>query len=206
MLHIRKPSDIEKGTALLAALRAKPEDQKPSASFSVAEASLILGESQKALHRARAARDEELNKKPAERRPIDPLSLESIACVPVSKKFKYPASEIEDYLARFAEAVAGKRRLVRSAMPPVLGFQSWMATASPVDTWPFSIQRNGRPMDMCAAIIAGKLTGKAEDLTLREFSERLADASAKAFHVAQARALDRVARPGNGAQRTRRVA
>ncbi|MQA20937.1 MULTISPECIES: hypothetical protein [Rugamonas] len=191
---------------MLAALREKPADQKMAAAFSVAEASLILGETQKALHRARAARDEELAKKPTDRRPIDPLSLESIACVQVSKKFKYPASEIEDYLARFEEAVAGKKRLVRSAMPPILGFQSWMATASPVETWPFSIQRGGRPMDMCAAIIAGKLTGKAEDLTLREFSERLADASARAFHLAQARALDRVARPGNGAQRPRRAA
>lgn len=206
MLHTRTPSDILKGTALLAALRAKPEDQKMASAFSVAEASLILGESQKALHRARAARDEELAKKPADRRPIDPLSLESIACVPVSKKFKYPASEIEDYLARFEEAVAGKRRLVRSAMPPILGFQSWLATVTPIETWPFSIQRDGRPMDMCAAIAAGKLTGKAEALTLRAFSERVADASAKAFHLAEARELDRVARKGKATSPARRAA
>lgn len=88
----------------------------------------------------------------------------------------YPASEIEDYLARFEAAVAAKRRQVRLALPPILGVQSWLASASatPLEHWPFSIQRDGRPMDLCVAIIAGKLTGKAEALTIREFGDRMA--------------------------------
>jgi len=192
MLHTRTPSDIAKGLTLLAALRAKPEDQKMSAAFSVAEASLILGETQKALHRARAARDEELAKESKDRASIDPLSLESIACVPVSMKFKYPASEIEDYLAPFEAAVEAKRKQVRPALPPILGFQSWLASATPLERWPFSIQKDGRPMNLCAAIVAGKLTGKAESLTIREFGERVADAASRAFHHTEARVLKRI--------------
>lgn len=88
--------------------------------------------------------------------------------------------------------------------PEVKGFLA--LPAMPVETWPFAIQRDDRPMDMCAAIVAGKLTGKAEALTLRAFSERVADASARAFHLAEARELDRVARRVKVAPRARRAA
>ena len=63
-----------------------------------------------------------------------------------------------------------------------MGFQAWTAIASPVDEWPFSIRADGRPMDICAAILLGKLTGDVERLTLQQFSERLADAVWRAFH------------------------
>lgn len=123
-----------------------------------------------------------------------------------SSASSYPASEIEDYLARFEAAVAAKRRQVRLALPPILGFQSWRASATPLEHWQFSIQRDGRPMDLCAAIIAGKLTGKAEALTIREFCDRVADAASRAFHQAEARALDRVTPKAKMAPSVRRSA
>lgn len=59
-------------------------------------------------------------------------------------------------------------------------------------------------MDPCAAIIVGKLTGKAEALTIHEFGDRVADAASRAFHQAAARALDRVAPNAKTAPSVRR--
>lgn len=72
-----------------------------------------------------------------------------------------------------------------------MGFQAWTAIATPVDEWPFSIRADGRPMDLCAAIALGELTGVAERLTLRQFSERLAHASGQAFQEHERDALMR---------------
>lgn len=60
-------------------------------------------------------------------------------------------------------------------------FMGWMQTASTVETWPFSIQNDGRPIDLHTAYLEEKLTGKAERLNLREFSERLANVAVKTF-------------------------
>ena len=73
-----------------------------------------------------------------------------------------------------------------------------MATAMPMDQWPFSIQEDGRPMDMFLAIEAGLLTGKAERLTLREFGTRLADASSNAFARVEADELRNASRDPAG--------
>lgn len=70
------------------------------------------------------------------------------------------------------------------------GFSSFMQTATAADTWPFSMQKDGRPMDLYAAMLDGKLTGNAERLNLREFSSRLADAATQAYSDEQARALE----------------
>lgn len=124
----------------------------------------------------------------------DPLDIASIDYVPPRPTVKYSAQDLEDYLKRLYAAT--KVRGVGMARQPgkpnaaaVLGFQSWLASASPLDKWPFSIQPDGRPMDICAAIITGNLTGTAEDLTIREFGERVADAASRSFHEAEARAL-----------------
>ena len=57
------------------------------------------------------------------------------------------------------------------------GFMGWMQTADAISTWPFSIQKDDRPLDLHTAMVEDKLTGKAERLNLREFSERLANAA-----------------------------
>jgi hypothetical protein len=75
----------------------------------------------------------------------------------------------------------------------VLGFQSWLAPASSLDKWPFSIQPDGRPMDILATTIAGKLTGTAEDLAIREFRQRVADATAFDFHEGETKKIAEVA-------------
>jgi len=46
-----------------------------------------------------------------------------------------------------------------------MGFQAWIATNSPVDEWPFSIRADGRPLDICAAILLGELTGTSAATT-----------------------------------------
>lgn len=63
-------------------------------------------------------------------------------------------------------------------------FGTFMQTATGSDTWPFSIQSDGRPLDLYSAILDGTLTGKAERLNLREFSARLANV-ADAEHSSQ---------------------
>ena len=70
------------------------------------------------------------------------------------------------------------------------GFSTFMQTATAADTWPFSIQKDGRPMDLYAAILDDKLTGEAERLNLREFSTRLADAASQAYADEEAKALE----------------
>lgn len=85
-----------------------------------------------------------------------------------------------------------------------MGFQSWLANATPMGTWPFSIQLDGRPMDICAAILTGRLTGVSERPTIHEFGERAAVASSKAFHDAERAELDAMVRDGSYSRTTAR--
>lgn len=73
------------------------------------------------------------------------------------------------------------------------GFGEFMQSALGADTWPFSIQPDGRPMDLYSAILDGKLTGRAERLNLREFGDRLATASDKALSNFEANEIASVA-------------
>lgn len=57
------------------------------------------------------------------------------------------------------------------------GFSAFMQAATGADTWPFSIQSDGRPLDLYSAILDSKLTGNAERLNLQEFANRLAYAA-----------------------------
>lgn len=70
------------------------------------------------------------------------------------------------------------------------GLSAFMQTATAADTWPFSMQKDGRPMDLYAAILDGKLTGQAERLNLREFANRLADAANKSYSDEGAKGID----------------
>ena len=91
----------------------------------------------------------------------------------------FAAHALEHLRARFdaAEGRAG-------AAPPsaARGFQTWLQEATAVEAWPFTIRQDGRPIDMLDAMETGRLTGKAERLTPREFGDRMAQAALEAFH------------------------
>lgn len=127
--------------------------------------------------------------------PVDPLH-------PCSIPFGEPTAEgreIEYYLSDVIEFLQRRSASVdRSHLPghdPVSviilprGIHRWMSEASPAETWGFSIQPDGRPMDLSQAIATSNLTENAERLTLREFGTRLADASSASFHDSEAAAL-----------------
>lgn len=187
MPKIRSAKELAQGAALVAALQTMPESVKEQKLFSVAEVAAILDEDPKQIHRAR----EKVENGPREDdEPIASTDLESVPFVKVGVKYKYPASGIEKYLEdRMAAFNKTKKKIQGMMRGPELGFQTWLAEASPLETWPFSIQADGRPMDMCTAIILGKTTGDAESLTIREFGTRAADAAARAFHDAEAESI-----------------
>lgn len=193
--HVSSAKDIESHAARLAALLAIKPEVKPNYFFEVGDACALLGVDAKTLQRKRKLRDTLLTKG----EDPDPLDLSSIPYVPANPSVKYSAQDLEDFFKRlYAVTKSHRVRLPESPgrrqAVAVLGFQTWMAAASPIDTWPFSIQSDGRPMDLCAAIILGKLTGKAERLTIREFGERAAQAAGKAFADAERAELDGISR------------
>ncbi len=180
--YVSSAEKIEEHAAMLAALMAIKPSVKPVFFFEVGDVAALLKVDPKTLKRRRDERDAAL-KSGAE---IDPLDIASIPYVPPNPTVKYSAQALEDYLLRLATASAflrdvGAGRPGRRQASALMGFQTWMSIATPIDTWPYSIQADGRPMDLCAAVIQGVLTGNAERLTLRQFSERLADAAGKTF-------------------------
>lgn len=191
MLHTRSVQESKIGDALLAALEEMPAAARANKFFSVSEVAAMISPDPKQLHRARAAQQLAIDNGSR----IEPCSLESIPCVPVGKgRFEYSAEAIYRYLQakRAQEREQEMKIQALTGLNAVLAFQTWLGEASPVDTWPFSIQADGRPIDLCAAIIMGKLTGEAERLTLREFGERSATSAARAYHRAEAVALEEV--------------
>lgn len=164
--------------------------------MTVDEVCTILNKSPKTLQRARDARDTLKEGEEA-----DGTSLASIPFIP-------PGPDGLSYAYLMSEIKAFWRRRIKSAQAeveaepiPVVqgigtarGFQSFMASALPTETWPFSIQPDGRPMDMFLAMELGLLTGKAERLTLREFGDRLSDAASSGFHGSEADELRNVTR------------
>ena len=74
------------------------------------------------------------------------------------------------------------------------GFNAFMQTATGAETWPFSIQADGRPLDLYSAILDGKLTGNAERLNLQGFADRLARAASLAHSDQETDAIGSVTR------------
>jgi len=191
--------DLRKAAKLHMAMLALPEPRKAVHFLTPVEVAAILGEDPKALHRARAAQEEAL----AKGAPIEEGSLASIPFLYEKKRAKYTPQSIIDHLAFKAEAQKVKVIRIKAATakagPAVhsfaAGFQSWTATATPLDTWPFSIQPDGRPIDLVAAIALGITTGKAARLTIREFATTLSDAASRAFHNEEARVIKRISKP-----------
>lgn len=185
-------------TSLAAWVQATPDPAAQWIDLSVPEVCALLNRSSKTLSRARDARDEALESNT----PIDGRSLASIDYIPPSSdsaEFRYQMSEIKEYWRRRIGAAKAAVLAESGPVPPptlrrIEGFAAFMATAMPVDTWPFAIQVDGRPMDIFLAIESGRLTGKAERLTLREFGIRLADASSQAFALFEADEIRKIAR------------
>lgn len=127
--------------------------------------------------------------------PIAPLSPLSLPFLNEDGKESHPvrylARDLLAYLQRISQSVPPSPPLAPTPapaqaspplfFPPLDGFDAWLAQASPVDVWPFSIQSDGHPLDLATAIRVGRLTGAAELLTLREFGSRLAEAAAASY-------------------------
>jgi hypothetical protein len=111
--------------------------------------------------------------------PTHPMSLPYVPPVGSEREVQYLAQDVLDYLERRAKLVDRSFLKRGSADPAMRGLQSWMSFAGPAETWPFSIQEDGRPLDMAEAIRTGRLTEEAQRLNLREFCDRLADAASR---------------------------
>lgn len=165
---------------LVSALAVKTPAERKLTMLSPIETSVLLRVSIGTLDRARSKRKE----LKASGQPIDPTSLASL---PFSQQEKdgsvhYFAEHVQEYLGRLfsaAEAPPDKSPLPQLDLS---GIRRWLAEAGPTETWPFTIRADGRPVDMMWAIAQGELTGVAERLTLRDFSARVAYASAAAHH------------------------
>jgi hypothetical protein len=190
----KKAKELLQAAALISSIKQVDAKDRADLRFTVAEVAAMLRVDPKQLHRARVDQEEllALGGNSKNQKKIDPLLLESIPCIPSSGgRYAYSAEAIHDYLNRVrkAEQDLAYKIQAMTGLNAVLGFQSWLCTMMPTDTWPFSIQQDGRPIDLCAAIVLGQLTGDAELLTIREFSDRAAHASAKAFHDAESEIL-----------------
>lgn len=188
--YVSTPQEIQEHAAKIGALMSISPLVKPLFFFEAGDVAALLRVDTKTLQRKRTERDAAL----LAGREIDPLDIASIPFARPAPTVKYSAQDLEDYLRRVSEDAKGARTEMRPAFSlgaSFMGFQAWAAIATPVDEWPFSIRADGRPMDLCAAIALGELTGEAERLTLRQFSERLAHASGRAFQEHERNALMR---------------
>lgn len=91
----------------------------------------------------------------------------------------FAAHALEHLRARFD---AAEGRAGAAPLSAARGFQTWLQEATAVETWPFTIRQDGRPIDMLDAMETERLTGKAERLTPREFGDRMAQAALETFH------------------------
>ncbi|MDY0747925.1 hypothetical protein SNE35_25715 [Paucibacter sp. R3-3] len=140
--------------------------------------------------------------------PTHPMSLPYIPAHSDEREVHYVASDVVDYLGRRYATVDRsflKRGAPLSADPALRGFRSWLSQASVAETWPFCIQADGRPLDMAEAIATGRLNDDIEQLNLREFSTRLADAASRATSLGESievGAAVRTAKTRGAAKRT----
>lgn len=189
-------ADLRERIALagaIADLRALSNEDQDTIIFSAEETTVLLRKSLKALQRARTVRSEAI--KAGGTVPED--SLASLAPLPPEDNEKnalYPASSITAYWARRVKAAKAESDALGVSTSTLRGFQSWLIEGTPSESWPFSIQPDGRPMDMVEAIRARMLTGNAARLNIREFADRLAHAASKSFSETEADAIAAVSR------------
>lgn len=183
------PNKVAAMAEIRKALRAIPKEDLATFPLSVGAVSVLLDKDPKTLHAARTTRDELLETK----KPIHPLWLESIPYAGTANAATYMALDLVEYLDRLALAPTLKpwEQKLPASYPSLkmprsfLGFQSWLARAGATELWPFAIQRNGRPMDLIAAILMDGVGDEARWMTIREFSELAADTASREFHEDQ---------------------
>jgi hypothetical protein len=177
--------------ALVERLSRMKSAQRKLTMLSAIEASVLLRISIGTLDRARSKRRALLQAG----QPIDPDSHAAIPCCRPGDDgpARYFAQDVAKFLKRSRNASkalkAPKGSETISTDIQLDGIRCWMTTASAVDTWPFSIQLDGRPIDLMDALSLGQLTGEACRLTLRDFATQLALTAAKEFHAAEAVAI-----------------
>lgn len=159
--------------------------QRKLTMLSAIEASVLLKISIGTLDRARSERRDLLEAGKS----IDAASYAAIPCCRPGDNgpAQYFAQDVAKYLKRLRNASK-----VSETLPSAIqldGIRCWMSTASAVDTWPFSIQLDGRPIDLMDALSHGQLTGDARRLTLRDFATQLALTAAAEFHATEATAI-----------------
>jgi hypothetical protein len=159
--------------------------QRKFTMLSAIEASVLLKISIGTLDRARSERRDLLQAC----KPIDPASYAAIPCCRPGDNgpAQYFAQDVAKYLKRLRNASKASGMLPSAIQ--LDGIRCWMSTASAVDTWPFSIQPDGRPIDLMDALSHGQLTGDARRLTLRDFATQLALTAAAEFHATEAAAI-----------------
>ena len=156
------------------------------------EAAAFLGVSERTMQDERTAAKHAVDNG----LPVDPEEIRSIPCRGTGT-IQYTAFHLLEYLDRTTFKVGAGRRMpdhlkgvgaknqkkeptdhwVQALTVNARKFMGWMQTADASSTWPFSIQMDGRPLDLHTAMVEDKLTGKAERLNLREFSDKLANAA-----------------------------
>lgn len=174
--------------ALHAALYSMTPEARRDREYSMADAAVLLDTSAKTLERARAAQVRAMSSTPPAR--IDPLSFEALSfalSATGSGRYVCNADSVFQLFKRRRERARAEDERLAAAMGinAVLAFQAWTSVALADESWPFSIQDDGRPLDFVAALTLDKLTGEVEWLTLREFTDKLANAVAKASSMAE---------------------
>jgi hypothetical protein len=174
---------------LVSRVAEMPSKRRKFTMLSAIEASVLLKISIGTLDRARSKRRD--LEQAGERIPAT-----SHASIPFARSgdegpVQYFAQDIVKFLKRLRKASDSTESLISAAPLPLNteGIRCWLATANATDTWPFSIQPGGRPLDFMDAISQNILTGDARRLTLREFGNQLGDAAAAASALKESVAL-----------------
>lgn len=183
------PAEKQEYDQLVSRVAAMSPAQRDLTMLSAMEASVLLKISIGTLDRARS-----------KRRDLEqagqPISPTSHASIPFARSgdegpVQYFAQDIVDFLMRLrgASRASGDLREPAAVVANLEGIRCWMAVADAQETWPFSIQRDGRPVDLMDALTHGLLTGEARRLTLRDFARQMADAAAAQFASSEEKAL-----------------
>jgi hypothetical protein len=174
---------------LVSRMADMPSTQRELTMLSAIEASVLLKISIGTLDRARSKRrDLEQNGEL-----IPPTSHASIPFARSGDEgpVQYFAQDVVEFLTRLRQAsmAAATRPAVAPLPINVEGIRGWLASADATETWPFSIQSGGRPLDLMDAISLNVLTGEARRLTLQEFGKELGEAASAAFRATESVAL-----------------
>jgi hypothetical protein len=196
--HGESPERLKARAALLSVLYAVAETI-PNLHYSVASVCQLVPCDAKTLFNARKKREAML----ARHETPDSLELESIDFVP-KKVPVYLAIRLKEYFDRLARASGfdplksqTKTGFPNFATQAILGFQSWLDTATATDQWPFAMQADGRPMDLIAATLSERVTEDIRWLTIREFGELAAHEAGREFHLEEQAALISELNPKN---------